>query len=74
MKKVLLIVLLLTMLFVVGCEAYGTEQVGSEYDRNNQNIERYERMLASGELSARERRTVQWYLDAAIEWRDNNPE
>ena len=71
MKKVILILLMLSMLlFVTGC-APGRGEVVDETERNNSNIVRYEKLLASDELSPRERRTVQWYLDAAIAWRDS---
>ncbi len=70
MKKIMLIVLMVTMLFVTGC-APGVGEEMTETERINSNIARYEKLLASDELSARERRTVQWYLDAAIAWRDS---
>ena len=69
MKKILLIVLMLLLLFVTGCDA--GDEILSESERNNNNIARYERLLASDDLSAMERRTVEWYLEAAITWRDS---
>ena len=69
MKKILLIVLMLLLLFVTGCDA--GDEILSESERNNNNIARYERLLASDDLSAMERRTVEWYLESAITWRDS---
>ncbi len=71
MKKTVLIVLMVLMLLLVtGC-APGVGEEMTETERNNQNIARYEKLLRSDELSARERRTVEWYLNAALTWRDS---
>ncbi len=72
MKKTVLIVLMVLMLLLVtGCApGRGVEEM-TDTERNNQNIARYEKLLRSDELSARERRTVEWYLNAALTWRDS---
>lgn len=72
MKKIILIFLMLLLLLsVTGCGPEFGDEALSDYERNEKNIERYEKLLASDELSARERRTVEWYLEAAKDWRDS---
>ena len=72
MRKIILISLMvLLLLSLTGCGPEFGDEALSDYERNNKNIERYEKLLESDELSARERRTVEWYLQAAKDWRDN---